>query len=373
MGNFFCPTCQSTYALDSPRWSCECGGLLSFKFTPTFPQAKISKRKPTMWRYREALPIDKAGSIISFDEGFTPLLAVEIAGKQILIKQEQHFPTGSFKDRGASLLVSYLKSLGITNVVEDSSGNAGSAIAAYCAKAGIACEIYVPESTSPGKLAQIQAFGATLRKVPGSREATTEAVMQAAADTFYASHIWHPFFFQGTKTFAFEIWEQLGWQAPDTVVIPSGGGTLLLGTYIGFQELHQAGAIAKLPKLIAVQAANCAPLYKAFKGDSPEIQASETKETLAEGIAIAAPARGNEIISAVVDTGGEILTVTEKEIKTALQEMAAQGFYIEPTSACTIAGLKKYLVAAGAKEQIVSVFTGNGLKATDKILKLLNS
>ena len=131
-----------------------------------------------------------------------------------------------------------MKEWGIEKVVEDSSGNAGSAIAAYCAKAGIECEIYVPQSTSPGKLVQIQAYGATLKKVEGSREKTAEVAMEAASKIPYASHCWNPFFLHGTKTFAFEIWEQMGWKAPDTLVLPVGHGTLFLGAYYRFQRVE---------------------------------------------------------------------------------------------------------------------------------------
>ncbi len=175
-----------------------------------------------MWRFREALPIENDENIVSFQEGYTPLLPFQVEGRPILLKQEHLFPTGSFKDRGASVLISRAKELGVERVVEDSSGNAGAAIAAYAAQAGIACDIYVPDNTSPAKLAQIKLYGARLHKIPGSRENTAEAARDMAKDHFYASHVWNPYFFQGTKTFSFEIWEQLGGQAPDTILCLDG-------------------------------------------------------------------------------------------------------------------------------------------------------
>lgn len=372
MTSLICTTCDSVYSVDEPVWQCRCGGLFDLRFDAAFPLEKIEKRKPTMWRYREAIPIEDDAHVISFDEGFTPLIEVPIdtAGRKVLVKQDFLFPTASYKDRGASVLMSRVKALGIGEVVEDSSGNAGSSVAAYCAAAGIACEIFVPGATSPGKLAQIMCYGARLNKIPGTREDTAAAVMDAAENMYYASHSWNPFFFHGTKTFAFEVCEQLGWRAPDTVILPVGNGTLLLGAYIGFKELKAAGVIKRMPRIIGVQAANCAPLYRAFKENSKEIPAIKSERTAAEGIAIAAPIRGKQIIVAVKDTGGDFIAVTEREIKQALSEMCGRGYYIEPTSASTIAGIKRYLRESRppGDEVIVSVFTGHGLKAGDKMV-----
>ena len=294
---------------------------------------------------------------------------MEFNSHRALIKIDYIFPTGSYKDRGATVLISKLKELGIQKVIEDSSGNAGSAISAYCARAGIECEIYVPEYTSSGKLAQIQAYGATLKKIEGSREKTAEVAMEASSKIYYASHCWNPFFLHGTKTFAFEIWEQIGWKAPDTLVLPVGHGTLLLGAYIGFRELMEAGKVKRIPKLVGVQSAACAPLFQAFKKGWRENFPIEKKETMAEGIAIANPVRGRQILEAIRETGGEILTITEKEIGVAMKEMSRKGHFIEPTSASTIAGLKKYLNQKKKKEIVVSTLTGMGLKAVEKMLK----
>jgi len=357
--------------MEEPRWQCDCGGTLDIEFQPVFDLARIKQRKPTMWRYREAIPLGKDENITSLDEGFTPLTRVVIDGKTVLIKQDQLFPTGSYKDRGASVLISNVKDLGIKEVVEDSSGNAGAAIAAYCAHASVKCHIYVPENTSAGKLAQIKLYGAELHQIPGTREDTAQAAVDAAAKTYYASHAWNPFFFHGTKTVAFEVCEQLGWKSPDTVILPVGNGTLLLGAYIGFKELLRAGITDRMPRTIGVQAENCAPLYRAYRENRARVTPVETKETLAEGIAIARPVRGRQIIDAVRQTGGDFVVVSEDEIRKSLMEVGRLGYCIEPTSAATIAGIKKYLPNSSPDEVIVSVFTGHGLKATEKMLKLL--
>lgn len=292
---------------------------------------------------------------------------MELNGHRVFLKVDYLFPTGSYKDRGATVLISKARELGIKKVVEDSSGNAGSAIAAYCAKAAIGCEIYVPLSTSLGKLVQIQAYGATLKMVEGSRERTAEVAMEAASRTYYASHCWNPFFLHGTKTFAFEICEQRGWKTPDTVVLPVGHGTLFLGAYIGFKELREAGVIKRIPKLVGIQTAACAPLYQAFKKGWKESLPIDKKETIAEGISIARPVRGNQILDAVRKTDGEILTVSEMEIGATLREMGRMGHFIEPTSAATIAGLKKYLKKKKKREIVISTLTGIGLKTIGKI------
>jgi len=371
MGKLICIECHKKFSLEEKIWKCNCGGLLDIELQPIFPVDKIKQRKPNLWRYREAIPVFEDRNIVSFDEGFTPLNPVDFQGKSVLIKQDHLFPTGSYKDRGASILVSKVKELGIKKVVEDSSGNAGCAIAAYCAQAKIKCEIFVPEDTAAGKLAQIQWYGAKLNRIPGSREDTARAVRKAAEKDYYASHSWNPFFFQGTKTFAFEVCEQLGWNSPDSLIVPVGNGTLLLGAYIGFNELLNAGIVRKIPKIIGVQAANCAPLHKAFQEGLAEIPKIEKQETLAEGIAIAEPIRGKQILEAVRKSKGEFIAVDDSEIQESLRDLSKRGFYVEPTSAATTAGLSKYLAKSKSDEIIVSVFTGHGLKSTEKMLKIL--
>lgn len=370
METLVCSDCGKRRPSDIPHVVCDCGGLLDLDCTPAFDRGEIAARKPTMWRYREALPV-KAGAEISFDEGFTPLLAVGLGGREVLVKQEQLFSSGSYKDRGASVMISKAASMGVTSVIEDSSGNAGCAVAAYCARAGISCRIFVPADTSPGKLAQIALYGATLTKIPGSREDTAAAALHAARETFYASHCYNPYFFHGTKTFAYEVAEQLGWRAPDALVLPAGNGTLLLGAFLGFTELLRAGITTAMPRLMAVQAANCAPLAAAFAADAEDVREIPTRPTLAEGIAIAAPVRARQMLAAVRTTGGAFLAVSEDDIKTSLLAMGRKGFYIEPTSAAVIAGAGRYAATAAPETRIVTAFTGHGLKATEKLSTLI--
>lgn len=376
MKSLICTSCSKEYSVDDPVWKCSCGGILNLNLSPVFTIDQIELKTFGMWRYRKTIPIDSNKNIVSFQEGFTPLLEIETGKGRIYIKQDHLFPTGSYKDRGASVLISKVKELGIKKIVEDSSGNAGASIAAYCAKAEIECDIYVPDSTSAGKLAQIEMYGANLFKIPGSREKTAEAVMNAADNIYYASHSWNPWFFQGTKTFAFEVCEQLEWKSPDTVILPAGNGTLFLGAYIGFKELLESGIINKMPNMVAVQSSNCAPLYKSYIDKLTQPSKIKSVLTLAEGIAIAEPIRGSQILEAVNKSNGEIISVSEEEIEHSLNNMMSRGYYIEPTSAAVIAGAIKYQIDNIDTLQdkiLITVFTGHGLKSTDKLLKLMKN
>jgi threonine synthase len=336
-----------------------------------FPLNKIHKRPFTMWRYREAIPIENDQNIISIGEPLTPLAKIEISDKQVMIKMDHLFPTGSFKDRGASVLVSKMRELGITRAVEDSSGNAGAAIAAYCAAAEIECEIFIPAGTPAAKSIQIELYGASVKKIEGSREDTAAAAFAAARKLYYASHCWNPFFIHGIKTFAFEVAEQLGWKTPDAVILPAGNGTLILGVFLGFQELHSAGITDGIPKIIAVQAENCAPLYHSWKTSGLDKTVTQVIPTSAEGIAVANPIRAREILECVRKSGGQFLTVSENEIKAALIFTLTKGYFIEPTASVAIAGVKKYLSCKNEVKSIVSVFTGHGLKSPEKIRHIL--
>jgi len=294
----------------------------------------------------------------------------DIHGLPVHLKLEYMFPTGSFKDRGASVLVSKLRELGVKEAIEDSSGNAGCAIAAYCAKGRIDCHIYVPERAPVEKLTQIGMYGANIERVPGDREAVAAAALKAAEQGYYASHSWNPFFLQGTKTFAFEVCEQLGWRAPDALILPVGNGTLLLGAYVGFKDLLAGGIIDTMPRLIGVQAASCSPLFQMFNGGLRDIPAITQRDTVADGIAVSKPIRGRQIIEAIEESRGDIISVSEPHILESLRMMGRIGYYIEPTSAVAIAGAKGYLKGAPRGETIVIPLTGTGLKATQKMMNL---
>lgn len=362
-----CSSCGYAYDYREPIWKCnQCGGLLDLEMDSVFTMEMIDRVVPGLWRYHRALPVPLSKAV-TFDEGMTPLTAFPVNDRAVYLKHDHLFQTGSYKDRGASVLVSYLQTLGIRRVVEDSSGNAGCAIAAYCAKANITCEIFVPEKTAPAKLSQLKMYGALLRKIPGTREETASAARMAAKGTYYASHSWNAFFFQGTKTFAYEVWEQLGGRAPDVLVLPVGNGTLLLGAYIGFSELLFSGAIPKLPRLIGVQSTACNPLERMFQHPHEEPDSTTWQETIAEGIAIARPVRARQILRALKDSQGSIVSVSDEEVKATLLKLGKMGLCIEPTGAVAMAALDQAVNFSSKRETIIIALTGHGLKAAEKL------
>jgi threonine synthase len=266
--------------------------------------------------------------------------------------------------------MSRVKEAGITAVTEDSSGNAGCAMAAYATAAGVECRIYVPAGTAPSKLLQIQSYGAKLFPVKGSRQDTFIAAANSLGNSYYASHTWDPYFLQGTKTCAYEIAEQCNWMPPNAIITPVGNGTLLLGLYKGFCDLKEAGIIGFIPSIIGVQAALCNPLEIMMADHSASLPSIPVQDTLAEGIAITRPARAKQILQAVLLSKGKIISVSEDEILEGLKSAIQMGYFIEPTSATVFAALKKY---HGFKDfdSLCIILTGHGLKSADKIQMLL--
>ena len=356
------------YAPESLVWHGDGDELLDLEpYDVDFPIDKIRSRPASLWRYLEALPFevsDNCWQSVTMGEGFTPLVQLDPKQPDLFAKVDYLMPTLSFKDRGAVVLVAKAKSLGAQHLVQDSSGNAGTSIAAYAARAGLRCTIFVPDSTSPKKIKQISGFGAELRVIPGSREATAAAAKEFARqdDVFYASHVYNPFFYQGTKTYAFELWEQLG-KAPDRLILPVGNGTLVLGCFYGFRELLAAKQIDRMPQIIAVQSGQCDPLTRAFTSNSRSVDAVANRGTTAEGIAIAAPARGKQILEAIRATGGRIVSVPEESIEPSRRYLASQGYDVEPTSAVNMAAFSAYPQLFPAGEIVVLPLCGAGLKA----------
>lgn len=367
------PRSGRTWPLDHPRWRGDDGVPLMLTELPGLRRDAIDAGTRSLWRYRSALPFGAEVAPISMGEGCTPLVPRRVGGAEVLLKLEWFAPTGSFKDRGASVMLSGLRAQGVTAVLEDSSGNGGAAIAAYAAAGGMAATIMVPASTSPAKIVQMKAAGAEIELVPGTRQDCADAALARAEAIFYASHNWHPFFLHGTKTLAYELWEDLGFRAPDNVIIPCGAGSNVLGCDIGFGELLRAGEIDRLPRLFAVQPANVGPIAAAFSAGSDTPVPCTVAPTIAEGTAIAQPIRLAEVLGAIRRSGGAAVTVTEAEIEAALFSLARSGIYVEPTCATAAAALAN-LLASGtirAGETTVLVLTGTGLKATARIGALM--
>jgi threonine synthase len=359
------------YPIDEPRWRSDDGRPLMITPLPGIGRDEIETGRRSLWRYAGAFPL--LLDPVTMGEGLTPLVERRWRGARALFKLEWFAPTGSFKDRGAAVMIAALRQQGVSRLLEDSSGNGGAAIAAYAAAAGLKAKILVPADTQPAKTVQARAFGAEIELVPGSRQDTADEAVRQAAQIFYASHNWQAFFLQGTKTLAYELWEDLDFKAPDNILIPTGAGSNILGCDIGFGELLRRGEIERLPRLFAAQPENCAPIHASLVAGADELVPVATRPTIAEGTAIAKPVRMREVLAAIRRSGGGAVAVSEDEIVRALMELAAVGLYAEPTSATAAAALPRLLAEGriGAEETTVVVLTGSGLKATQRIGALM--
>lgn len=369
-GDLRCPLCDFVAPPTAVPSLCPtCGVPLDYRSPVPFGLTAAGLTGRGVWRYAPLLPDVEP---LTLGEGGTPLVPSRRVGPalgvDLLFKVEGANPTGSFKDRGAAVLVAVLRSLGARAVTDDSSGNAGAALAAYAARAGMRAVLYVPAHASGPKLAQIMAHGAELVRVAGPRERAAEAVTQACqADPglVYASHNASPYFPPGLATVAYELFEDLGAQVPDHVVVPVGGGGLLLGLADGFTRLRDMGWTDRVPPVHAVQPAACAPIVRAWvTGGAPREPAPG--QTVAEGTRIPNPSRGQQILATLRAAGGEAVAVEEEGILAARLSLAREeGLYVEPTAALGYAALPQ-LVAHGAirrGERVVVVLTGCGLKA----------
>lgn len=366
------PRSGVTFPIDVSRWCGPGRAPLLLTDLPGITRAQIDTGTRSLWRYRAALPLPCAAPI-TMGEGCTPLVARRLHGAQALLKCEWFMPTGSFKDRGASVMLSLLRQQGVRAVLEDSSGNGGAAVAGYAAAGGMTATILAPQSTSPAKTVAMRAYGASVELVPGPRQATSDAAEARACEIFYASHNWQPFFLHGTKTLAYELWEDLGFQAPDNVIIPCGAGSNVLGCDIGFSELLRAGAIPALPRLFAAQPANCGPIAASFLAGSATMVHRPVHPTIAEGTAIAQPLRLTEVMAALRRSGGGAVLLEEAEIAAATLDLARSGIYVEPTCA-QVAAAFGHLLRAGTitpGQTTVLVLTGTGLKASPRIAEML--
>jgi threonine synthase len=361
-----------TYPLDVPRWCSDERTPLLITPGSGISRDEIDGRTRSLWRYRAVLPVDIARPI-SLGEGCTPLVQQAWGDLRPHFKLEWFNPTGSFKDRGSAVMLSFLRQIGVDAILEDSSGNGGSSMAGFGAAGGIRVKILAPASTSPAKIAQVRAYGAEIQLVEGPREESEAEAIRQSYGTFYASHNWQPFFLEGTKSLAYELWEDLGFRAPDNVVIPVGAGSSLLGCAFGFRELMKAGQIAKLPRLFVTQPLNCSPIDASFKAGVDTPVPREVRKTIAEGTAIRHPMRLREIVGALRESGGGTVALTEDEIVAALRRLARQGLFAEPTSASAAAALDKLSDAGSIKanETTVVLLTGNGLKAASTVADLV--
>lgn len=378
-----CAACGHTLNADAPQTLCtECGLVLFARYDmAALREAKrdeLSARKGRMWRWFEALPVLDPNCVVSLGEGAAPLLHAERLGKQIgaprlFIKDESGNPTGSFKARGLSVAVSKAKELGVRSLTIPTAGNAGGALAAYAARAGIPADVFMPTDAPETMRREAAYYGARLHLVEGSIADAGQAARQAAAETgaFDVSTLKEPYRVEGKKTMGIELAEQFGWELPDAVVYPTGGGTGIVGMWKAFEEMEALGWIgAKRPKMIAVQTEGCAPIVRAYEEGKPRADAWENPQTNAPGLRVPSAIGDFLILNAVRESGGCAAAVSDEAIADAVQTMGRyEGVCAAPEGAATLAGYLQ-LVHNGAldrQESVVLFNTGSGLKTPERL------
>ena len=331
--HFYCEHCKKEYPVATHAYVCECGGLFRL--------------------YQSAMDADDRHEAVTLGETETPLLSLVIDGCRFYLKMEDRQPTGSFKDRGAKRLIGELAYLGIDHVAVDSAGNAGAAVAAYAAAAGMTCRVYVPDDISAERAKQITAYGAEVVRVANGRMNASSTLRAELGSDYYASHVYNPLFADGIKSMAHEIYHQLDDSVPDYIFVPIGNGSLLLGLYQGFAEL------GRLPHFVGVQSTKCAPVVEVFH-DLPE---TPHKNTIAETIRVSAPPRMEDILKALRRSGGDAVAVEDSDILKAAKTLNRRGVYAELTAAAGLAGVRAFF-ADGMPDnyRVVIPVPGSGLK-----------
>ena len=360
-----CTNCGRPYPEQGAPYKCpKCGGLFDIS-SWDFDPAQVDKSQPGIWRYRHTFAgLPAAFPAVSMGEGSTPLLWAGIFGRQVAFKCEYLNPTGSFKDRGSTVIATFLKSRGITTALEDSSGNAGASLAAYAARAALRAKIYVPAAASGPKRQQIEFFGAELHPIEGSRADVTAALESQVSQLLstqaaYASHAHLPVNIPGYATAAYEIYEQMG-GAPGSVIVPAGQGGQLIGLYRGFEALKRAGLAKSIPYIVGVQARACSPLWVLSTAGMSAYGFVTEGQTLAEGVRVKRPLRAGVMLRMVEAGHGEFIPVDETDILRGRDELAKRGLYVEPTSALVWSALEQALTRL--PEPVVAVLTGSGYK-----------
>lgn len=360
-----CPACGKPLL---PRYDLEAAKQA---FTPDH----LKDRPKTLWRYAEMLPVQHQAFRFTLGEGFTPLLKVERLAqhyglRNLYAKDEGINPTGSFKARGLVMAIARAAELGVKALAIPSAGNAGSAAAAYAARAGLPVFVYLPEDVPPAFLAEIKALGAQITLVDGLITDCGRLVRQGAEEGrwFDLSTLKEPYRVEGKKTMGYEIAEQLNWRLPDVIIYPTGGGTGIVGIWKAFDEMEALGWIGgKRPRMISVQSAGCAPIVRAYEQGVESAEMWQNAETIADGLRVPAAVGDFLILRAVRQSGGIALSVTDSEIRAAQIEIGrGEGMFVAPEAAATVAALPRLLEQGyiHPDERIVLLITGNGLKYT---------
>ena len=377
--NLECSKCAKTHLHTVPQNVCHaCGKPLfaRYSLTAALKREDLVSRAPTLWRYRELLPVGDEANIVSLGETMTPLIHAKRLGAavgalckraslaEVWIKDESRLPTGSFKARGLAMAVSVAKALGLTQLAIPSAGNAATALSLYAAAAGITAHIFMPKDTPAFNRETCELAGANVTLIDGliSDAGRIVAERKAAEGWFDVSTLKEPYRVEGKKTMGFELAEQFGWELPDVIIYPTGGGTGIVGMWKGFAELEALGWIGeKRPRFISVQAAGCAPIVKAWEEGMPEAEPWPDAHTIASGLRVPQAIGDFLILQAIRESGGAAIAVTDDAIREAMHLLpATEGLLTCPEGAATVAALKQ-AVANGMispSERVVLFNTG---------------
>ena len=370
-----CTECHSTYSKGEILQKCpKCGGLLDTIINPEILSEKSKDdidHTRSMWKFRDFLPVDAADKIVSAGEGDTPLRKLSSVRGNVWVKDETRNPTGTFKDRGASLAITALSRLGVKDLVLASEGNAGCSFALYSQIADLDCRVFLPRQANPAKVELSRKLGAKVTLVQGtiadagrSAEALVKKERSYNASTFVT-----PYRHDGKGTMALEICEQLGWRSPDWVVYPVGGGVGLVGMWKMFSILEKIGWVKRRPRFVAVQPAGCAPVVKAYNSKKDDVDEWNNPKTIAFGLRIPKPLAGKWILRCLRESNGIALSVIDEEIRKAMgQALKDEGLLLEPSSAATIAALPHLYSEkmVDRSEEVVLIATGSGLKTLEQ-------
>ncbi|WP_028298394.1 threonine synthase [Olivibacter sitiensis] len=379
-----CPACGTRYEVDLVQTVCrvgECGSTLYAKYNlPSGLSAKelLKGRPANMWRYHEFLPVLQGECVVSLGEGFTPILSMKHLSKltdglSVIWKDESGNPTGSFKARGLSGAVSKAHELGIKHIATPTAGNAGGALAAYCARAGIHAHVYMPKQTPKVFKDECRLYGAEVIEVDGNiadcgKRADTDAREKG---WFLVSTLKEPYRLEGKKTMGYEIAEQLGWKLPDVILYPTGGGTGLLGIWKAFDELEQLGWIdSRRPKMVAVQSESCKGIVEAFHSGKETAVYQDNGFTMANGLRVPKPYADRLILQVLRQSGGTAIAVADDDMEKALKEIAAnEGLLFAPEGAALWAAFKRLHASQWFSEgqTVLLLNTGSGYKYLENL------
>jgi len=356
----------------------ECGKPLLVRYDLDRAKQSLTKesligRRPDLWRYREVLPVEDDANIVTLGEGWTPLLHADRLGKavgvaELYIKDEGQNPTQSFKARGMATAVSMAKELGAEKLAVPSAGNAAGALAAYAARAGLECFIFMPRDTPLANVVECEQTGAHVTLMDGLiTDCGAEVARRKEAEGWFdVSTLKEPYRVEGKKTLGYELAEQLNWELPDVIIYPTGGGTGLIGMWKAFDEMQQMGWIgSKRPRMVTVQATGCAPIVRAFQEGKRFADEFPNAATTASGLRVPKAIGDFLILDALKESGGTAVAVTDDELIEATKEIgASEGIFCAPEGAACLPALRKLLSTADVKttERVVLFNTGSGVK-----------